>query len=101
MKLIEEIVHAYMTHRGHFHEVGRIGIEVYAAYVLEKMIDHFHEQIGKLLKKGLKHLAGKWSELQDYEMLFIKRRAQLIARSVRNRLARLFHKKPLKSAQNQ
>lgn len=51
--LIERIVKEYHYHHETLGSFCRITLEVYFAYLFERLIEHFHETIWKLLKNLL------------------------------------------------
>lgn len=47
--LIEQLLKDYRHHMQALDSFGSLAIEVYIAYLLEKVIEHFHEAIAKFL----------------------------------------------------
>ena len=45
--LIEQLVKDYRHHMHALESFGSLAMEVYIAYLLEKVAEHFHETIGK------------------------------------------------------
>jgi len=62
MKAIERVVEHVLSHREELSNFGRIAVEVYIAYILERIIEHFHAAIGNCLIR----LMEKVSEYREY-----------------------------------
>lgn len=52
--LMEHVVKVYQHET--LRNFGRIAVEVYIAYLLERLIEHFHEAIWKLLAMALRKM---------------------------------------------
>ena len=62
MKAVERVVEHVLSHRDELSNFGRIAVEVYIAYILERIIEHFHAAIGSCLGG----LMEKVSEYREY-----------------------------------
>ncbi len=49
MKAVERVVGHILSHHEELSSFGRLAVEVYIAYVLERVIEHFHVAIGRCL----------------------------------------------------
>ena len=54
--LIEHIVKECQQHREALGNVGKIALEVYIAYLLERLIDHFHEFLLNIFAKAARRV---------------------------------------------
>jgi|GEM_PF-3287841 len=62
MKAVERVVEHLLRHREELSNFGRMAVEVYVAYILERVIEHFHAAIGSCLGR----LMEKLSEFREY-----------------------------------
>ena len=62
MKAVERIVEHVLRHREELSNFGRLAVEVYIAYILERVIEHFHTAIGSCLGRVM----AKVSEYREY-----------------------------------
>lgn len=65
--LIEQLVKDYRHHMQALESFGTLAIEVYIAYLLERVIERFHETIAKLLFWGLvkEKMKEGWEALRE------------------------------------
>ncbi len=47
MKAVERVVGHILSHHEELSNFGRLAVEVYIAYILERVIEHFHVAIGR------------------------------------------------------
>lgn len=66
MKAVERVVGHLLSHHEELSNFGRLAVEVYIAYLLERVIEHFHVAIGRCfgylrekVSEGCKHLTNE------------------------------------------
>ncbi len=68
MKAVERVVEHIISHREELSNFGRIAVEVYIAYVLERVIEHMHEAVGSCLGR-LMEKVGEYRESVTEDIL--------------------------------
>src|SRR5208283_2139230 len=63
MKAVERIVEHVLRHRAELSNFGRIAVEVYIAYILERVIEHFHSAIGSCLGRLIEKVSEEWESV--------------------------------------
>ncbi len=74
--LIEQLVKDFRHHQQALESFGSLGVEVYMAYLLEKVIEHFHEKIGRFFRLV-------WTKLIPTLIEKMKKTAQSLLKKVR------------------
>ncbi|HKN19078.1 MAG TPA: hypothetical protein VJW95_04710 [Dissulfurispiraceae bacterium] len=65
MKAVERIVEHVLRHREELSNFGRIAVEVYIAYILERVIEHFHAVIGSCLGLLMEKVSENWEHVTE------------------------------------
>jgi hypothetical protein len=65
MKAVERVVGHVLSHREELSNFGRIAVEVYIAYVLERVIEHFHAAIGNCLGRLMEKVSKDWESVTE------------------------------------
>ncbi len=65
MKAVERIVEHVLRHREELSNFGRIAVEVYIAYILERVIEHFHAAIGSCLGYLREKVSEDWEHVTE------------------------------------
>ncbi|MBF0506338.1 MAG: hypothetical protein HQL09_05830 [Nitrospirae bacterium] len=73
--MIEQLVKDFRHHQQALESFGSLAVEVYIAYLLEKVIDHFHEKIGRLFR-------DVWTKLIPTLIEKVKKIAQSLRKKV-------------------
>ncbi len=63
MKAVERVVEHALKHRAELANLGRIAAEVYIAYILERVIEHFHSAIGSCLGRLMEKMSEEWESV--------------------------------------
>jgi len=63
MKAVERVVEHVLSHREALSNFGKIAIEVYIAYILERLIEHFHAAIGNCLGRIMEKVSEDWESV--------------------------------------
>ncbi len=65
MKGVERVVEHVLSHREELSKVGRIAVEVYIAYILERIIEHFHAAIGRCFGRLIEKVKEEWEAMAE------------------------------------
>ncbi len=65
MKGVERVVEHVLNHREALLNFGRLAVEVYIAYILERLIEHFHAAIGTCLARLLEKVKKDWESVAE------------------------------------
>ena len=60
MKAVERVVEHVLSHREALSNFGKIAVEVYIAYILERAIEHFHAAIASSLGRLIEKASEDW-----------------------------------------
>ena len=65
MKAVERVVEHVLSHQQELSNFGRIAVEVYIAYILERVIEHFHAAIGSCLGRLMAIVSEDWEYVAE------------------------------------
>ena len=63
MKAVERVVGHILSHHEELSNFGRLAVEVYIAYILERVIEHFHVAIGRCLRYLREKVSEDWEHV--------------------------------------
>lgn len=84
--LIEQLVKDFRHHQHALDSFGRLAVEVYAAYLLEKVIEHFHEKIGCFFRIVRTRLMEGWQALNEDVIPTLQEKVKETAQFLRNKV---------------
>ncbi|MGO9014258.1 MAG: hypothetical protein ACLQF0_04690 [Dissulfurispiraceae bacterium] len=65
MKAVERVVGHILSHHEELSNFGRLAVEVYIAYILERVIEHFHVAIGRCFGYLRERISEGWVYVCD------------------------------------
>ncbi len=99
MKGVERVVQQVLSHQEELSNFGRLAAEVYIAYILERVIEHFHTVIGVCLGRLAAKVKEEWEAVAGEVLPDILEKIKKLlgtvlqtAKSLREKVCELLHR---------
>src|SRR5208283_1114655 len=99
MKAVERVVGHILSHHEELSNFGRLAVEVYIAYILERVIEHFHAGIKICLVRLFEEVKKDWEAVTEEVLpgileIIKKALAALLqtAKSLREKVCEFLHR---------